>query len=625
MSHGFRKALLVGLSLSLANPAAAQGVDEPAGDGGPIAGDDAQPADPIPPLAPTDRALAVDFRWEATGLSRATQGLAVTRAETVVAVDAQGGLHRMAKGGGWVRVLAAPLDDVDEVDSEDLLLEAEAAIGELAGSVEASADVDEDGAPQLDVDASAVLDSVELGAAATEESFEVEQGPTTWRVWSSTRVDGLVLASRPDGVWRSSDDGRTWLLIPDLPPMLDAIEPLGDAPIIVVGTAAGLRTSLDRGVSFVTVEDALSDLQVHALAADAQQLYAGTSAGLYASEDGVRWRALRTAGVEGQAIVEVAVDPNWEGGLWLATADAVLRSDDGGSSARQPALNALPGTLRLNVLREPGHLLSAGKDGVWESLDGGVRWAPLADGLSDPMVWDIVDGPFGAMLAGNRGVLRLARRPEREAASASTAPVGPPLGDVLGVALRRAGVAMEPLLASRTIARLGLMPRLRLGAQADHLQNLEADWSRGRTTLDRNFNWTFAGELCFGGCVDTYSAYDFDSSYEYDPDYAEDLDYEDVADSDVFVMEGEVYSYEESGSFGPAAANVVERIARRRTDVSTTVAELYLARRQLIASQASSAALPLREQVSLAVEIAELTARLDVYTDGYFTSALNGS
>jgi hypothetical protein len=643
VSPGNRKTLLVGVALAFGGAASAQDggpgappVDAPAGEGDPATGTLGVGGVPLP--APAPRPLAVDQRWEPTGLSRAVRGLAVTRADTVVAVDAEGGLHRQAPGGGWVLVLPPPLGAAEEIDDEDLLLEAEATIAEGAETVTGTTAFEGEGASSFSVDEGAIDDTLAQGAQFAEQVAESAETAGAGRAWASARVDGLVLASRPDGVWRSADDGRTWRLVADLPPIFDAIEPLSGPAAIVVGTAGGLRTSLDGGLSFVSVDDALADLVVHALGSDAGGLLAGTSAGLYRSADGLRWRPVPTAGLAGQEVRALAVDPSWEGGLWLATPDAVLRSDDGGLTARQPALNPLAGTARLVVLPEPGHLLAAGDDGVWESIDGGVRWVPLVDGLGDPQVHSLRRGPRGLLLAGDRVVYRLGPRTADDGAQAGTAPVGPPLGDVLTVALRRSGVAMEPLLITRTISRVGLIPVLRLGAAFDRDQNLAADWTRGRTTYNDARSWTLTGELCFGGCVDLYSTYDFDGSVDYDSgitdaasleelraDEGAELDYTDLVDVDVYVIEGQVYSYAEAGSFAPAAANVAERLARHRTQVSAVVADLYLSRLRLIESQAQSGGLPLREQVALAVEIAELTARLDVYTDGYFSSAIHGS
>ena len=73
------------------------------------------------------------------------------------------------------------------------------------------------------------------------------------------------------------------------------------------------------------------------------------------------------------------------------------------------------------------------------------------------------------------------------------------------------------------------------------------------------------------------------------------------------------------------AANVAERVTRYRTDVANRITELVLARHRLLDAWSVVQTLTLREQVAHELDVAESTARLDVYTNGYFSRVLEGS
>ena len=86
---------------------------------------------------------------------------------------------------------------------------------------------------------------------------------------------------------------------------------------------------------------------------------------------------------------DVAFDPVVEGGLWLATHRGILRSDDLLQSLYPIGQNHFPNSTIVTWKDEPGHLFSIGSDGVWESMDGGMRWSPIYDGLTMSQVFDI--------------------------------------------------------------------------------------------------------------------------------------------------------------------------------------------------------------------------------------------
>jgi hypothetical protein len=99
----------------------------------------------------------------------------------------------------------------------------------------------------------------------------------------------------------------------------------------------------------------------------------------------------------------------------------------------------------------------------------------------------------------------------------------------------------------------------------------------------------------------------------------------DVIDEAVTVVAGEVYDATGTASLAPMAAKVAGEVTRYRTDVSGRVSEMILARHRLLEARSIMYALSLREQVGHELEILESAARLDVYTNGYFTRVLTDS
>ena len=88
------------------------------------------------------------------------------------------------------------------------------------------------------------------------------------------------------------------------------------------------------------------------------------------------------------------------------------------------------------------------------------------------------------------------------------------------------------------------------------------------------------------------------------------------------VVGQEVYVIENASSYSAVAANVSDRVSRYRRSVADAVTDLYFARVSLVYEQQAAAGRSIQEQVELDLDIQEVTARLDAYTDGYFSRAL---
>ena len=546
---------------------------------------------------------AAGHRWLRAGVSEPVYGV-VESDRALVVLKADGTVLR---GGpaGW-RV-ALPLDveaGPDLSDEESLLLEVESSVEDFSDPVDAPDDPD----TIVDVD---VADALEAGLLDAVEWVGADGTPLARGIWSLP--GGLVIVSRSDGVWSSSDGGRSFTPQPLLP-AVHAIAAL-PGPTYIAATVEGVRHSSD-GRFWLQVESPLDGHVIYDLAKVGDAVLAATDAGLFRSDDGLRWEPLEPEGYEGQPVFALAPDPFWPGGAWVALAERVVRTDDGGLTLRADSRVPLYGVRSLRAPTLPGRVLAAGDDGVWESADGGVTWKPLSDGLPGPKQRQILLREDGsAWLAGAYGVWRAERvvgPVSFDGAAAAAAPESlPPLGVVVDASLRRAGVSYDPLLIQRRLVRSLYTPRVDVRAQLQRERQRLSNFPAILTTDTDREVVAYELRLCFGRCGGTDGQVSFD-----DPDAAS------FGEGDIFVVGDEAFSGADQGNIAASAANVSERLAAQRKAAADAVSDLYVTRIRLVDERAGVRDLPLRDQVLHEIDILEATARLDAWSDGLFSRTL---
>ncbi|MCK6506688.1 hypothetical protein L6R53_25505 [Myxococcota bacterium] len=580
-----------------------------------------------------------DHLWRPAGWHREVHSVALTARGTRLALGPGGEVHRATPGGAWRVVLAAPgAAQVETSQDEDVLIESEATVEELidlpeaeGGSVDEAGEEDE--AAEIADQQDDLLDELsgavqggaaELDAAVLDVGERVEgerPAPVVGRLWASASADGPLLVGRADGLWRSQDDGQTWVRVSPAPGVRAVLE--REDGSLLAGGAEGLGVSLDQGQRWRRAPGALDDVQVHALARVGEALLAGTAQGLYISVDGRRWS--RTGTVDGEPLVvwDILPDPDWAGGMWLATSRGLLRSDDLGQTLRPASRNPLVGVRDIVALPRPGHLLITGEDGAWETVDGGLTWQPVSTGLPGPRTFGLATLGELVLLGGHDGVYQLGRAPAPEAQARAQAaappPVGPPLFEVVGRALERPGLDLDVLTVSGRLVAATMMPRLQLGLEHRVSRYRDTLYDSLSTSEYRLPETTAEVLLCWGACASVDATTDYDSD-GYDVT-TETIEIEDVTE-DLAVVDGQVYDMSDIGALSSASANIAQRATTYRTDVARLVSDAWISRNRLVTETTSVGSLPLREQVSHALLIDELSARLDLYTDGWFSRAL---
>ena len=276
-------------------------------------------------------------------------------------------------------------------------------------------------------------------------------------------ADQVVLAATGAGLYRSTDGGQTWRLIPNglSDPSLLAVEfaranrpgelcafaateggrlfttvdggqswrevvnwaGLGTATALAispnfvqdqtlfVATGEGIFRSQDGGQSWESSTFGLLDLEVLCLAcasdfAQSEVLWAGTAqGGLFRSRNAGRsWRE-SGQGLPDSAVQCLAVSPHFATNqtLWVGTETAGLyQSTDGGANWSAVGAELAEQSINcLAVAAQSDHLLVGTGAGVYTSADGGKSWHPTAGGEFLALVLTLAED--GSALAGAAG------------------------------------------------------------------------------------------------------------------------------------------------------------------------------------------------------------------------------
>jgi photosystem II stability/assembly factor-like uncharacterized protein len=257
-------------------------------------------------------------------------------------------------------------------------------------------------------------------------------------VWAGTQ--GGSIALEHDSLYVSHNGGQDWtrtpLLLPAnpegrIPTVLSLAADPRDAGTIYVGTdGQGLYKMTDRGATMTALGSNFSwgrVEQVVVAAADAQQVFAVTSGGLFESRNGGDdWSRNQTLP---EKAVTLAVAPSNSLILYAGTASmGAYRSDDGGQTwkAIGAGLGLVPGTaMAVNSLEVdaqnpdlvyamPSYIFNGGSVvhevslGVFESRDGGQSWKQIKAGEAVGQVNAVAVAPAAngnVYLATDRGVL----------------------------------------------------------------------------------------------------------------------------------------------------------------------------------------------------------------------------
>lgn len=241
-------------------------------------------------------------------------------------------------------------------------------------------------------------------------------------------ADHTLLAGTAHGLYRSSDSGNTWHLIPDNPPPnrpLDVVlfspRYTADQTIFAGSRDGGIFRSTDGGLHWSTLSTLpLSELVISPDYDRDHTLFAGTLWGVFRSTDGgLTWQG-SVAGMPYPRVQALAISPAFttDRTLWASVqsasslfgvfySSALVRSTDGGLTWTElvrdnDGLNGIV-SLAVSPNYAQDHLLLAGRgspaclcgQGVFASTDGGASWTAFNEGLNTrwPMPYALTFSP----------------------------------------------------------------------------------------------------------------------------------------------------------------------------------------------------------------------------------------
>ena len=211
----------------------------------------------------------------------------------------------------------------------------------------------------------------------------------------------LGIGSNSDGIYKSIDGGNNWDILEWMDLSTSLMIPGYPSGTIVAGTKGmGIYESSDYGNTWAQINDSLDNLNVLSLSyidpCDSGQTYfAGTEGGIfyYPYDFGGPWNNTNTA--TNATVPAISSDRTYylwaaiDGGSW---SDGMYKSTYGGTwnvSEYWPFItDILINPLNLNNVYAPNTVYAADSGyGVKKTINGGMSWETINDGLGDSVVY----------------------------------------------------------------------------------------------------------------------------------------------------------------------------------------------------------------------------------------------
>lgn len=228
-----------------------------------------------------------------------------------------------------------------------------------------------------------------------------------------TREGSVYAGTFRGGIFRSRDEGKTWHPVNAGLKRLEVKALMAVDEELYAGTSDGVYRLHGMEDRWSVVTTGLDDVLVHALARSSDgTLYAGTSGKgiLSFKRHSSGWVRLQHGLKNHEGMIEnfirvIVVDQ--EQGILAGTFDGgVFRSADGGLTWRGIS-RALPNdSIRGIALFGQGLIVATG-NGIYKTMDKGKQWVPVNKGLTSPATQALIASGDGSFYAGtSAGVFR---------------------------------------------------------------------------------------------------------------------------------------------------------------------------------------------------------------------------
>ncbi len=176
-----------------------------------------------------------------------------------------------------------------------------------------------------------------------------------------------------DESFRSVDRGVSWSPLPSEFLITDlVVDPLSSSSLYAIALNGGLVVSRDSGLTWTKTLD-VSGRSVAAAAFEGRtRIFAGSSQGLYFSDDGETWIA-SNEGLRGASWHALALDPRNSSRIYAVGRTGFAASSDGGATWTADLTSPASGGAIAVSPSEPALILASGA-GIVRSRDGGATW-----------------------------------------------------------------------------------------------------------------------------------------------------------------------------------------------------------------------------------------------------------